>query len=350
MMKPTRPVGIVGYGAYVPRYRVRASEIASVWRGGDPGALPVKTKSVPGPDEDVVTMSIEAGRNALDRADISPARVRAVYVGSESHPYAVKPTGTIVAEALGIGENTLAADFEFACKAGTEAMQAASAIVGSGMADYALAIGMDTAQGRPGDVLEYTAGAGGAAFLMGPATESLATLEGSYSVVSDTPDFFRRAYAKYPEHAGRFTGEPAYFRHVELAATTLMDALGLRPDDFAAIVCHQPNAKFPRRAARGLGFTDAQIDRGLLAAVIGNTYAGASPLGLTRVLDHARPGERVLIVSFGSGAGSDAMSFQLSEEIEERRDRAPRTDAYLERSQVVNYATYARWRKKVGLA
>ena len=51
-----------------------------------------------------------------------------------------------------------AADWEFACKAGTEAMVAAIGLVGSSMADYALAIGMDTAQGRPGDALEYTAG------------------------------------------------------------------------------------------------------------------------------------------------------------------------------------------------
>lgn len=349
-MRPDRPVGIVGYGAYVPRYRVHAHSIAQVWRGQDPGGLPVKTKSVPGPDEDVVTMSIEASRNALMRATIQPTDIRAVYVGSESHPYVVKPTGTIVAEALGIAGDTLSADFEFACKAGTEAMQAATAVVGSGMGGYALAVGMDTAQGRPGDALEYTAGAGGAAFVMGPAEESLAVLEGSYSFVSDTPDFFRRAYAKYPEHGGRFTGQPAYFRHIFGAAKGLMEDMGLEPRDFAAIVCHQPNAKFPRRAARELGFVDAQIDAGLLAPAIGNTYAGASPLGFTRVLDLARPRDLLLIVSFGSGAGSDAMVYRVTEAIEARRDLAPHTQVYLDRSHVVDYATYARWRKKVGLA
>lgn len=349
-MRPNRPVGIIGYGAYVPQYRVHAVEIARVWRGGDPGGLPIETKSVPGPDEDVVTMSIEAAGNALRRADVDVEDIRAVYVGSESHPYAVKPTGTIVAEALGIAEETLSADFEFACKAGTEAMQAATALVGSGMARYALAVGMDTAQGRPGDALEYTAAAGGAAYVMGPADESLAIYEGGYSVVSDTPDFFRRAYAKYPEHAGRFTGEPAFFRHVTAAATGLMDDLGLAPKDFAAAILHQPNAKFPRRAAKALGFTAEQIEAGLLAPFIGNTYAGASPLGLTRALDRARPGDLVLVVSFGSGAGSDAMVFRVTDAIEARRDRAPRTQVYLDRKHVVDYATYARWRKKVGLA
>jgi hypothetical protein len=59
-------------------------------------------------------------------------------------------------------------------------------LIGSQMADYALAIGMDTAQGRPGDALEYTAGAGGAAYLLGPAEDSLAVIEGRIPL-SPTP-------------------------------------------------------------------------------------------------------------------------------------------------------------------
>ncbi|MDQ4078014.1 MAG: hydroxymethylglutaryl-CoA synthase, partial [Chloroflexota bacterium] len=198
IMRPQLPVGIVGYGAYIPRYRITVAEIAEVWKGDQNADMPVDEKSVPGPDEDVVTMSIEAARNAMRRARVDPARVRAVWIGSESHPYAVKPSGTIVAQALGITTATLSADFEFACKAGTEAMQSATALVGAGMGEYALAIGMDTAQGRPGDALEYTAGAGGAAYLMGPAEEAVAVIEGSYSYVSDTPDFWRREYQTYP--------------------------------------------------------------------------------------------------------------------------------------------------------
>ena len=123
-MKPDREVGIIGYGAYVPRYRLAAEEISQLWRGGqDAENLPVKQKSVPGVDEDTATMAIEAAQNALNRADIDPREIRAVWVGSESHPYSVKPTSTIVAQTLGIVPHTTGADLEFACKAGTEAMQ-----------------------------------------------------------------------------------------------------------------------------------------------------------------------------------------------------------------------------------
>ena len=347
LLKPDRDVGIIGHGSYVPRYRLPAAEVGRVWAGGG-GGVPVGEKSVAGPDEDVVTMSIEAARNALARArHVDPAHIRAVWVGSESHPYAVKPTSTVVAEAIGATPYTQAGDWEFACKAGTEAFQAAVGFVGSGMAQYALAIGVDTAQSRPGDALEYTAGAGGAAYLLGPSDEAVAVFEGSFSYVTDTPDFWRRAYQHYPSHGGRFTGRPAYFKHTRAAVRGLLEALEAEPSDFAYAVFHQPNVKFPRAAAKQLGFTQAQTEVGLLAGEIGNTYAGSSFLGLTAILDVASPGDRVLLASYGSGAGSDAMSFRVTEAILERRRRAPATRDYIARRVEIDYGTYVRYTQKL---
>ena len=346
LLIPNRPVGITGYGAYVPRYRLPASEVARVWTDGQ-GGLPIKEKAVPGLDEDVATMSIESARNALKRAGIPPTHIRAVWVGSESHPYAVKPTSTIVAESIGAVPNVQAADWQFACKAGTEAMVAAIGFVGSGMADYALAIGMDTAQGRPGDALEYTAGAGGAAFILGPAEGSLAVIDSVYSFVTDTPDFWRRANQKYPEHGQRFTGEPAYFKHILEAGRTLMDATHTTAADYQYAVFHQPNTKFPERVASMLGFSKEQIATGMLVPVIGNTYAGAAIIGLTAILDIAKPGDRILMVSFGSGAGSDAFAIQVTDAIEARRDLAPHTKEYIARRTQIDYATYTRYRGKL---
>ena len=345
-MKPIRDVGIVGYGAYVPRFRLPATEVARVWRGSE-DVLPVTEKAVPGLDEDTATIALEAARNALARAAVDPARLGAVWVGSESHPYAVKPTSTIVAEAIGAVPHTQAGDWEFACKAGTEALQAAIGFVGSGMTDYALTIGADTAQGRPGDALEYTAAAGGAAFVVGPREESLAYFEGSYSFVTDTPDFFRRPYQHYPRHGSRFTGEPAYFKHVLAAGEHLMEQLGYQAADYTMAVFHQPNLKFPQRAAKMLGFRPEQIKDGLLVGEIGNTYAGSSLVGLTGALDVAQPGDHILVVSFGSGAGSDAFSLFVTDAIEERRHQARLTAQYIARRQEIDYATYVRYRRKL---
>ena len=346
LMQSDRGVGIVGYGAYIPRYRLPAAEISRIWTNGL-GGTPIKEKAVAGIDEDVITMAIEAARNAVACADIAPQDIRAVWVGSESHPYAVKPTSTIVAESIGTSPNIQAADWEFACKAGTEAIQASIGIVGSGMGRYTLSIGMDTAQGRPGDALEYTAASGGAAFILGPADESRAVYQGSYSYVTDTPDFWRRAGEFYPSHGDRFTGEPAYFAHTITAASTLMEMMNTAPADYDYAVFHQPNVKFPSRAAKSLGFKPQQIQAGLLANDIGNVYSGSCMIGLTAILDIAAPDDRILMVSYGSGAGSDAFDLRVTDKIEERSSSLPTTRDYLKRRTEIDYATYARYRDKL---
>ncbi len=344
-MRPSREVGIIGYGVYIPMYRIKGEEISRIWKSS---TIPVKEKSIVGPDEDSVTMAIEAAKNALKRAKIDPRDIGSIRIGTESKPYAVKPSATIIAEALGITPVSLAADLEFACKAGTEAFEASIALVGSNMVNYALAIGVDTAQGRPRDALEYTAGCGAAAYILAPKSyETIAYIEGSYSYVTDTPDFWRREGQFYPMHTGRFTGRPAYFKHIVEAAKGLMENLGLKISDFDYVVFHQPNIKFPMTAARILGFKVDQLKPGLLCGEIGNTYAASTLIGLAGILDIAKPSNRILAVSFGSGAGSDAFSIVVQDAIESKRDLAPKVLDYVKRRKYVDYALYAVYRNKI---
>ena len=341
--------GIVGYGAYIPRYRIKVSEIARIWKGEDKSIeknLGISEKTVSGYDEDTATMAVEAARQALDVALIDPKEIGAVYVGSESHPYTVKPTATIVAEAIDASVESTAADFEFACKAGTAAIQTCMGMVLAGMIDYGLAIGSDTAQSAPGDPLEYTAAAGGVAYIIGKRN-CLASIEETFSYTTDTPDFWRREGQSYPSHGGRFTGLPAYFKHVYNASQGLMDKLGLKPEDFDYAVFHQPNGKFPRSVAKMLGLEKEQIKDGILIHRVGNLYSGSSLLGLARVLDIAKPGDRILLTSFGSGAGSDSFSIRVEDKIGETRGRAPTVEELIGHGRYVDYATYARMKKKI---
>jgi hydroxymethylglutaryl-CoA synthase len=346
-------VGIVGYGAYIPRRRIRLGEIAKVW-GADAASyergLELHEKSVPARDEDTITMSVTAARRALVRAGINAEEIGAIYVGSESHPYAVKPSGTVVAEAIGATPEIHCADLEFACKAGSEGMFVAAALVKAGEVKYAMGIGADTSQGAPGDALEYSAAAGAAAFIFG-ATDLVATLDAQASFMTDTPDFWRREYMHYPRHTGRFTGEPAYFKHVTGAAQMLFAKTGAKPADFAHAVFHQPNGKFPMRVGGMLGFKRAQLETGWLSPWLGNTYSGASPVGLTAILDVAQPGEKIFMVSFGSGAGSDGFVFTVTERIKAVRDAAPQTRVQLDTNKFyLDYGTYAKLRGKIRMA
>ena len=341
--------GIIGYGAYIPYYRIKTSEIARVW-GEEPerieNGLGIKEKAVAGIDEDAATIAVEAARNAIKRAQIDSKQIGALYVGSESHPYAVKPTATIVAEAINATPNLMLADLEFACKAGTAGIQIVCGMVDSGMIEYGMSIGSDTAQGRPGDALEYSAASGGAAFLIGKK-DVVATIDDTYSFTTDTPDFWRRQHATYPSHGGRFTGEPAYFKHVQSATKGLLEKTGTKIGDYDHVVFHQPNAKFPLAVAKQLGVPTEKIKTGLLTPVIGNTYSGASMLGLAAVLDIAKPKERILVTSFGSGAGSDSFAITVTDRIKDVQKLAPTVQELIAKKSYIEYSTYIKYRGKL---
>lgn len=342
--------GIVGYGAFIPRNRITSEEIAHQW-GKDPVAIQrgllLKEKSVPGLDEDTITISVAAGRGALARAGIDPQKVGALYIGSESHPYAVKPSGTVVLEALDLGPEIHVADFEFACKAGTESMSVALAMVEAGRVEYAMGIGADTSQGAANDALEFSASAGGAAYIFGK-DQLLAEVLHTYSFTSDTPDFWRREGEFYPRHGGRFTGEPAYFHHVMSATQGILDLSGHKPSDFKYAVFHMPNGKFPLSAGKQMGFTQEQMDEGWIVNLMGNTYSGSSPTGLAAVLDVADPDDLILITSFGSGAGSDSFILRATDLLPERQDLAPKVRGMLNNpTKYLTYGQYAKLREKI---
>ncbi len=342
--------GIVGYGAFIPRNRIKSEEIARQW-GKDPAAisrgLMLQEKSVPGIDEDTITISVEAARDAIERAGIDPKQIGGVYIGSESHPYAVKPSGTILIDALGIGPEVHVADFEFACKAGTEAMFVALNLVESGRAEYAMGIGADTSQGAPNDALEFSASAGGAAFIFGKKG-TLADVVETYSYTSDTPDFWRRECEFYPRHGGRFTGEPAYFKHVLAATRGILEKASMKPSDFKYVVFHMPNGKFPQQAGKKLGFTKEQLEVGWIVPLMGNTYSGSSPTGLAAILDVAEPGDNILITSFGSGAGSDSFVLRATDLLPKKRRTGRTVRGMLDNPRrYLTYGEYAKYREKI---
>ncbi len=339
--------GIVGYGVYSSRFRIREGSME---------------RAVPFVDEDSITAAVEAGKLALIHSGVNSAHVGKVYVGSESNPYAVKPIASKVAQVLKLGEEDEddiqgvdAVDTEFACKACTSMFKDAASLVNYPKSNiqHAMVIGTDNSQAAPRDCpggeLDVFVGYGAAAYVFGKH-DVIAEIEGWYSCTSDTPDFWRRDGEPFPSHGGRFTGDPAYFKHVRKAAKKLMERLNLQAKDVDHFVAHQPNAQFPTRIAKELGFKEEQYLPSLQVVKFGNTYSGASPVGLAAVLDGAKPDERILIASYGSGAGSDAYSLITTPQIAEKRQRQRLTVKYQAENPFLEYVDYTTYRKlKLGM-
>jgi hydroxymethylglutaryl-CoA synthase len=355
--------GILSWGAYVPRYRISTSEIHNYWNGVDSTQKPAIAssgfKSVIGLDEDAITMADESFKNAWSNyyahydngacihADLKPCKysaqnLRGLWIGSESHPYAVKPSATVLATQLGHSALS-AADFQFACKAGSEIL---AMTLNSDIDGVLAAIGSDTAQGKPGDALELYSGCGSACFLLGPNKDCVVSCLGWYSMVTNTPDFWRTNGEKYPAHGNRFTGQEAYFKHIYEATEQVLGDLKLTVSDIDSVVFHQPNVKFPTVAAKHFGFTEQQYTVGLLSPYIGNCYAASCLLGLTSVLDTAKPNQTILVTSFGSGAGSDCFVFRTGPDFQVATGHKT-TQSYIQNTIPVNYGQYLRMRDKI---
>ena len=257
--------GIIGYGAYIPRNRIKVEEIAKIWGADAPSykrGLGLEEKSVPSPDQDTITMSVEAARNAIKRAGIDPREIGAVYVGSESHPYAVKPSrhGPGRSHRRHAGNPFRQLRIRLQGRA-PRRCSCACAQVESGRIKYGLAVGADTSQGAPGDALEYSAAAGAGAFIFG-RRRCLAEVNETYSFMTDTPDFWRREYQHYPRHA-----RPLHRRAGLLQARSRRRPRhhGEGRDDAQGLHLRRlPPAQrqVPAECRQQLGFTKEQIEPG----------------------------------------------------------------------------------------
>lgn len=344
-------VGILSYGVYIPYNRLKIEDIAKVWGKNSKqieNSLGITEKSVAGFDEDSVTQAYEASISAIKNGNINPTEIEAILVGSESHPYAVNPTSTILGEFLGVGNNYLASDLEFACKAATTAMIAVCGLISSKFIKTGLIVGSDCAQAKPHDILEYSAASAAAAFVLGndPSLNIAQILEYT-SVSSDTPDFWRRDGVRFPSHGGRFTGKPAYFTHVENAARNLLEKTKTKPADYKYCIFHMPNGKFPRQVAKKLGFTPEQLETSLIVDAIGNPYSASSLLGLSAVLDVAKKDDLIFLVSYGSGAGSDGLVFKATGNAKSVKVQERNFQMLVKNKKYISYVDYLKFSQKI---
>ena len=127
-----------------------------------------------------------------------------------------------------------------------------------------------------------------------------------------------------------------------------MNKLNLEIGDIDYFVPHQPNVGFPVKVAIQLGFNENQYAPSIKVGKFGNAYSGSSPIGLAAVLDIAKPDQRIVLVSYGSGAGSDAYSFITTSQLLEKRKHQKFTVSYQienENLQYIDYNTYRRFKQ-----
>ncbi|MHC1566306.1 MAG: hydroxymethylglutaryl-CoA synthase [Candidatus Syntropharchaeia archaeon] len=338
-------VGIIGYGAYIPRYRISREEYIKAWESfSAPG---IKEKSCPGYDEDVITMGIEAGMNAIARAEIDPDEIEMLCLGTTSAPYTEKFASSTIAASISSNKNINISDFSASTKAGTAAMIACLNAVIAGK-KYALSIASDAPVGRPDDEFEHPFGAAASAFLIGKE-DVIAEIEGYDSFATETyGERFRKLGEKESEDLGLGVAQDIFSEAMSSAIEGLMKELNLKPEDFDKVVTQKPDGRSYTRALRKFKFSKEQLSNGIVEFT-GDTGASSALLSLAHVLDNAKGGERILVVSYGSGA-SDAISIVVKENIKEKKGLAPTVKEYLENKELIDYVKYLRFKRVLSMS
>jgi hydroxymethylglutaryl-CoA synthase len=328
-------MGISGYGVYIPKLRIKKEEYAKAW--GSFSAAGVAEKAVMGFDEDVLTSAAKVCRRALDSVPLSPDKITRFALASTSAPYAEKLLSGTVLVSVGIPNTAFSSDHTTSTRAGTEALIAGFEHIAANPQGNAAVAAADAPKASMWDSVEHQLGAGAAAFVLS-CDNLIAELEGHASYASE---YFGERFKPRDEplihdlNVRKFA-EGSLITNTTRAGNALLKKLGTKPEEYQHVVIQQPDARVPATVAARMSFTDAQMASGLVSKLVGDLGAASVPVALAAALDAAKVGDRIMVISYGSGAGSDALSFRVVGE----RKAIPRYQAEVDRKEYIDYVKY----------
>jgi 3-hydroxy-3-methylglutaryl CoA synthase len=329
--------GIVSYGGYVPRYRLNRKIIfaAMGWLNPGTGTYGHGEKAVANFDEDSITMATSAAADSLRGIDRS--KIEGLYFASTTMPYKERLNAGIIATALNLQDAIRSSDFSHALKAGTTALLSAIEAIEAGSTKTILVCASDTRLGKMGTTQEMIFGDGAAAFVLGDH-DKIAEFKGSFSLTYDFVDHYRGEMAKYDRSwEERWIRDEGIHRFIPAAVNGLLQKYSLKLSDFAKVIypCHF--AAEHKRISKELNL-DAERNQETMIDEIGDTGAAHPLMMLARALDQAKPGEKILVVSFGNGC--DAIYFETTEKIGEAKKGKAISDHLAKRCEMTNYEKY----------
>ncbi len=332
-------IGIVSAGAYVPRYRLSAKTLASVWGTGGSGE-----RAVANYDEDSLTMACEAALDALHGRD--GRRVGACFFASTTPPYLEKSSATLLAAVADLGPEVLTADFGGSLRCGTTALRLALDVVKAGTAPEALVAVADIRPVAPGTAEEGQFGDGAGALLIG-REGVIASFEGGYSVSREFTDVWRGPADRYLTVLPDMTFVKAHGldKHIGEAVEGALRATGRKREDIAKIVLYGPDARTYAALVKQLRLPEHAMPKEPVIGKAGNTGSASCLLGLCAALEECRPGDQVLVVSYGSGA--EALLFQCTDALSRARLRHPVSAQLARGAPLTHYGKFLAFRRHV---
>ena len=301
-------IGITAIGAYLPRLRLQRSAIASanVWFDAALKGHAKGERTMCNWDEDSVTMAVEAGRDCDDVDGI-----RMLTLASTTSPFADRQNAGIVVEGLNFGSDLRTMDVGGSQRAGTTALLSALDAVGAGVGP-AMVIGSEHKKSRVGSPSEMFTGDAAAAVVVG-RDKVVANYLGSHTVNSDFIDHFRSDGEDFDyDWEERWVRDEGFLKLVPAAATALLAQTGTNAADIDVLIVATALRRVPQSVAKALNISEDRLANPLIEDC---GYSGAAHplLMLAHVLQGAKPGQKILLTSFGQGC--DALLFETTEAV-----------------------------------
>ena len=302
-------VGIVAYGAYVPRLRLNRQAVydANKWFAAGLRGLAKGERSMANWDEDAITMAVEASRDCL--ASHKAEDVRNIYFASTTHPFKDRQNAGVIGTALNVEQNLSATDIGGSLKAGTSALIAG--LNASKEGAPTLVTAADKRMARVASANELNYGDGAAALLCG--TENvIAKLVGHHSVSMDFVDHFRGDESDFDyQWEERWIRDEGYSKIVPPAIKAGLAAAKLKGGDITHFIMPSPMPAVPKQMAKICGIGEGAV-RDLLGATLGDTGSAHALVMLVDALETAKAGDKVMVVAFGQGV--DVLVFEVTAE------------------------------------
>jgi len=308
---------LIGYGAYLPRYRVAGGDIGL--RRGD--------RVVASFDEDSTTMAVAAAATAIN----GRRAPKHIYFATSSPAYADKTNATAVHAALGLPTASFAVDL---CGTGRSAVGAWRMASHTG----GLAVAADVRVGRPGSADEKLGGDGAAALLFGDG-DSLADVVGATSLTEEFLDRWRSPTAETGQQWEERFGAQRYGELIAAAVARTLEAANMGDADHVVLAC--PNTAIVKRAA-----TLVKGERSTVTSPIGHSGAADALIALCGILDTAGAGETILVVSAVDGC--DTLLLRTTDALAAARQPRP-VSVQRATDLEVAHLTYLSWRGLVEL-
>ncbi len=333
-------VGITSYGAYIPLYRINRMTIYGALGWLNPASLLPGEKAVANYDEDSITMAVASAMDCMN--GLEREKIDGLFFATTTTPYNERQNAGIIATALDLSPAIRTSDFTTSIKAGTGALISAYDAVSSGSAKNVMVCASDCRLGKPGGFQEEIYGDGAAAILFGDSGV-IASVEGTYSLTYDFMDNWRADTDRYNRTwEDRWVRDEGYGKFISEAISGLLAKYKLTPKDFTKVVYPCLYLRAHGDIGKKLGFEADQIQDHMFTA-IGNTGTAYTLQLLVAALEGAKPGDRILVASYGNG--SDALFLEVTGEIEKARDRRGIKGHLASKKDLGSYEKYVTFRE-----